>query len=832
MNPEISFPIEQSYINLSIVETKEQQEKEKKLGVSDRSDAIMGTFEEIYGTKSSIDIKNIFDSCRNSHKKVLVLGRAGIGKSTFCKYAAYQWAKGEIWSQYDLVLVIRLHTLTESRYPSGTKYYPIDIVKREDIFLHPLSKTDESNLSSQLGSHKVLWLLDGYDEIAGNLPPHLEDLLKVLCDKEDHILTSRPYAATLPYDVKMEITGFTDNNISKYVAQFFDLINSRSIDTSFESQKLLNFLKTNPSIWGVAHIPVNLSLISNLWSDADLQETQMLTVTALYDRMTEWLCRRYLTKQNIKTDQIRKKVVYEQCQKELEFLETLAFHAMESNTIIIRSSLLQKAEEETQCVLENYPQLLNIGILKAIDSKSSRRRIQTEMDHYFVHLSFQEHFAARYLVKTLTRPSQKKAIDFIKNYKYNQRFTLVFAFASGLLEQSNCPQAIDAFWSSIESEPRDLIGLRHTQLIVACIDEVNDRLRMPQVTRLFPLIRRWVDLCISHTYPSITDHLTQSFRRTATLLNEPFIQETFIQLLQNKSDQTKLNALRMISEIPILNPQSELILQLSATLDHSDFDVRRTACEALGKLGEKATSDVVINGLIKALADSDEYVRRRACDALGKLGEKAASDVAINGLIKALADSDRDVRETACEALGELGEKAASDVAINGLIKAIVDSEILVRRKAYEALVKLCEKAGSDEVFKMVLEQVRLQISVKGDYEAWELLKIVLSLRSVIDRMNSHEVCELCTRIRQSRQLDCRDILCDQFIRFFLQTEISAWLSIGAYVMFLQGNAVTLLQDRVAIYGCHGVIEIPVRSEKLIEEIRICFDDEMKKCQK
>ena len=250
------------------------------------------------------------------------------------------------------------------------------------------------------------------------------------------------------------------------------------------------------------------------------------------------------------------------------------------------------------------------------------------------------------------------------------------------------------------------------------------------------------------------------------------------------------------------------------------------------KLGEKAASDVAINGLIKALDHSDFDVRRTACEALVKLGEKGASDVAINGLIKVLAGSDSDVRWRACHALGKLGEKAVSDVVINGLIKALADSDEYVRMRACEALLKLGGNAGSDEVFKMVLEQVRLQISVKGDYGAWELLKIVLSLRSVIDRMNSHEVCELCTRIRQSRQLDCRDILCDQFIRFFLQTEISAWLSIGAYVMFLQGNAVTLLEDRVAIYACHGVTEIAVRSKKLIEEIRICFDDEMKKCQK
>ncbi|CAF4845814.1 unnamed protein product, partial [Rotaria magnacalcarata] len=60
-----------------------------------------------------------------------MLGRAGIGKSTFCQYVTYRWAKGEIWSQYELVILIRLRSLTDSRYPRGKKYLPIDLVEKQ-----------------------------------------------------------------------------------------------------------------------------------------------------------------------------------------------------------------------------------------------------------------------------------------------------------------------------------------------------------------------------------------------------------------------------------------------------------------------------------------------------------------------------------------------------------------------------------------------------------------------------------------------------------------------------------------------------------------------------
>jgi len=146
--------------------------------------------------------------------------------------------------------------------------------------------------------HKnILWILDGYDEIVQNVPSHLEYLFEQLLKTPHHILTSRPYLNTLSYDVKMEITGFTDDNIKKYVQQFFDQMKDE-LDVSINSQKLLNFLKSNPSISGVAHIPVNLELICSFWSNEDWSETKELTITTLYNMVVEWLCRRYLRTQD------------------------------------------------------------------------------------------------------------------------------------------------------------------------------------------------------------------------------------------------------------------------------------------------------------------------------------------------------------------------------------------------------------------------------------------------------------------------------------------------------------------------------------------------------
>jgi hypothetical protein len=482
MNSALSFPIEQSYINLAIVETKEQQDSEKKLVDAKINNEIIATYEEIYGTKTKIEIKDIFENCKDQTKKILVLGRAGIGKSTFCRYITYRWAKGEIWSQYQLVVLIHLRLLKTSRYQSDHSYSPVDLVEKEYFRYDPLSDEDKRRFKEQCDKGQVLWILDGYDEFAQDTSGQLKDLLDHIRKTQHHIMTSRPYAVALQYDKKLEITGFTDENIEQYVKQFFDQISDNLVDVWPKGRKLLNFLKYNPRIWGVVHIPVNLELICSLWCDTDWSETITMTMTIVYDKIVEWLCRRHLERQIISSTQMTPEDVYTHCHKELAFLESLAFNGIESNSIILRPKLLRIAFNESQCSMQSQPHLLNIDILKSLDYKPVGTHIESNKNHYFVHLSFQEHFAARYLVKALdgTAEQKQKAVHFIQTHKYNQRYELVFIFASGLLNESGSKQPITLFWDTLLGEPLDLIGLRHIQLVISCLEETGCNRSLPR----------------------------------------------------------------------------------------------------------------------------------------------------------------------------------------------------------------------------------------------------------------------------------------------------------------------------------------------------------------
>ncbi|CAF2109902.1 unnamed protein product, partial [Rotaria magnacalcarata] len=361
INPAESFPIEESYINLAIVDSKEQQGKEKKLRDANQHETIMGTFEDIYGVKTPVNVKDIFNTCKEAGKKALVFGRAGIGKSTFCRYVSHQWAKSALWPEYNLVVLISLRSLTEARYPplsSDTRYSLVDIVAKE-CFSRDLSEEDKILLREQLNKRTVLWLLDGYDEIVQNVPSHLQRVFEQLLNTPHHIVTSRPYFNTLSRSVRVEIVGFTDENISKYVEVFFNQLLDKFSNALFEGEKVLKFLRLNPRIWGIAHIPVNLELICSIWSETDWSETTNLTMTTLYDKMTVWLCRRYLARK-ITPIQINDMDSYKECTPELTFLEALAFEGVTSNNIILRKELLQKVMRNIRCSSQTYSDALHI----------------------------------------------------------------------------------------------------------------------------------------------------------------------------------------------------------------------------------------------------------------------------------------------------------------------------------------------------------------------------------------------------------------------------------------------------------------------------------------
>lgn len=130
-------------------------------------------------------------------------------------------------------------------------------------------------------------------------------------------------------------------------------------------------------------------------------------------------------------------------------------------------------------------------------------------------------------------------------------------------------------------------------------------------------------------------------------------------------------------DVPPAAPES-VSARLSELLADPDPEVRRTAAEALGKIGHQSAN----SGLIAALADRDHRVRAAAALALGRVSDEMSGTV----LVEHLADSSEPVRAASALALGEINLSAAHEEQI---LTALHNPDVSTRVAASRALLSL-----------------------------------------------------------------------------------------------------------------------------------------------
>lgn len=148
------------------------------------------------------------------------------------------------------------------------------------------------------------------------------------------------------------------------------------------------------------------------------------------------------------------------------------------------------------------------------------------------------------------------------------------------------------------------------------------------------------------------------------VLVRPFAQVTAKVLSRLGGKYTELAEDLEQSSEELSETDTSSIQELINDLDHEDSDIRKSAIEALGKIGnEKA-----VNALIYVLDDEDSDNRRIAAELLGEIG----NETSVEYLVIALDDEDLDVRKSVAKALGEIGNQAA----VNALINILDDDDI------------------------------------------------------------------------------------------------------------------------------------------------------------
>ena len=247
---------------------------------STRSDQLH-YFGQVSGTRVE-HCEEIFIGATNDErnpKRILLTGKAGIGKTLFCQKVVRDWADDELFqSQASLKIpdFIFVYLLT---------FRQLNLLETDQLSLQELLNCstvldDSSNIDDSLFEYivnhpeEVLIIIDGYDEysqqdyIIGELEKRYQNTAKekmpvaTLCTKlikgkllRDSVvmITSRPDESDkmggIPFDRYVEIAGFSPQHVVEFIKKYFRENNTMK-------NAVLNHVMKNENLVSFAHVPM------------------------------------------------------------------------------------------------------------------------------------------------------------------------------------------------------------------------------------------------------------------------------------------------------------------------------------------------------------------------------------------------------------------------------------------------------------------------------------------------------------------------------------------------------------------------------------------------
>ncbi|XP_019640539.1 PREDICTED: NLR family CARD domain-containing protein 4-like [Branchiostoma belcheri] len=325
-------------------------------------------------------IEDIFSSRADCPypQHILIWGAAGIGKTTILAKLVTVWANesSEALKKYDLVFELALREVKKSQSLVDCIFdqlLPDDVDFSQDDLLEFIKDND-----------RVLIILDGYDEFEIDLgSEEIHRLLNYkILQKSTVVVTTRPTRISdavnlMDPDTRVEIVGFSPDNIVSFVRNWF----SKSPE---QGQALLQRISPTILHTGILSVPFLLVLTCLLWEeDSNIPVSDQ--VSPLYDRLVEYLSRRYKTKDtNPQTA--------EEIEQTLASLEELAFDSLLKNTLLF-------SEEDVQKYCKGgYEAPVHLGLLLMQKNSS---KLDPANQFSFSHKTMQEYFAGRHLASKL-----------------------------------------------------------------------------------------------------------------------------------------------------------------------------------------------------------------------------------------------------------------------------------------------------------------------------------------------------------------------------------------------------------------------------------------------
>ena len=362
--------------------------------------------------------------------KVLILGKAGIGKTTLIKQIAKQWAEKELWNDViEYLFVITLRQLQQNgMWTLGNLLLDGLLLTEEEktAALQHLRENPSNVMIVEEGLDECNYLDEEVLERDETKKTKLNSILSSVLNNgmlrgAKVIITARPNdnIPSAACDRTVELYGFPQESIKKYIHEF-----SRE-DTELENF-IRRYLQNNVNLETLCHVPLLCNIICVCLSDMlptdSEDERSVNTMTQLYIYAVVNLAKKlHPSLKGIKT-QINSKQIFDEVGSSLKNHADLAKYCTMSTPrrIIIY-------EED----FEKFP----------ISDKDKHTGFLTESvtkDHFpspsrpcwlFSHLTIQEMFAA----VGLLRGPREALLELIMDKTSVRQHEMLITFISGLL---------------------------------------------------------------------------------------------------------------------------------------------------------------------------------------------------------------------------------------------------------------------------------------------------------------------------------------------------------------------------------------------------------------
>ena len=374
-------------------------------------------------------------------RRVLIEGRPGMGKTTYCHKIAYDWAKKEKGCESfpDVKLVL----LLKCRDINCDLWEAID----DQLLPREMKKEEKERFFTFVRNHqsKVLLVLDGVDELPSTQFSIYKNIVQGRALPESYIVvTARPEVGVKLRDcchTLLEVEGFTKTDAEDYIRKYFkggDL-----------AEKLLNELDSDSTLQDLTENPLNTALICLVYEE--FQGKLPGSRTLLYLEIVECVLRRHRLKMKLpETDQD----LIALYQVELEQIGRIAIKCLQKERMYFDQSEIQDFSSDLKS---------GLGFL-SVEAGQSKRRPGRR--YGFLHKSFQEFFAALYLCHQLL--DGKISVDSLISDRRYFELRQVLMFTTGILAQK-CEVTVKELIAGLATQVnRESISL---EVALACINE-------------------------------------------------------------------------------------------------------------------------------------------------------------------------------------------------------------------------------------------------------------------------------------------------------------------------------------------------------------------------